>query len=338
MAQPRMQDVAEYAHVSKATVSRVLNHDPRVAEHLRLRVEEAIRVLGYHPNRAARRLRGTSNDVIGLIVTDIQNPYFTSVVRGVEDCAYANEMNIVLCNTDEDPRKQQRYIRVMQAEHVAGLLLVPSDTTSNEDVLLLRQANIPTILIDRTIPNVEMDAVAVDNVRGAFMATKHLIDLGYRRIAMIGGPAQTTTSKERYQGYEEALRAAGIPVNPPLVHTGDFKINSGYQIVLKMLASAHRPDAIFVANNMMTLGALRALREARVRVPDQMALVGFDDMMWSEELNPPLTAVSQPTYELGQEAVQLLLRRLKNPDAPFRTVTLQTRLMIRESCGAHLLR
>src|SRR5215213_2960286 len=146
MTTPRMKDVAEFAGVSKATVSRVLNRDPHVAEDLRVRVEDAIRTLGYHPNRAARRLRGTSNDVIGLVISDIQNPYFTSVARGVEDGAYANHMNIVLCNTDEDAAKQQRYLRVMQAERVAGLILVPSDTTGYEDVSHLRQANIPIIL------------------------------------------------------------------------------------------------------------------------------------------------------------------------------------------------
>jgi LacI family transcriptional regulator len=338
MTPPRMKEVADYAQVSKATVSRVLNRDPHVADALRLRVEEAIRVLGYQPNRAARRLRGTSTDVIGLIISDIQNPYFTSVVRGVEDAAYENHMNIVLCNTDEDPMKEQRYLSVMWAERVAGLIVVPSGNGIRNDLLRMRQANIPVVFMDRTLENFEVDAVTVDNIRGSFGAVKHLITIGYRRIGIIGGVLTTTTGKERLQGYRDALIEEGISLENELIKTGNFKIDGGYQVAAEFIASARPPEAIFIANNLMTLGALRALHETGIEIPGDMAVVGFDDMPWSGELCPPLTAVSQPTYELGQEAVHLLLRRLSMPDAPFRTVTLQTRLIVRESCGAQLRR
>jgi LacI family transcriptional regulator len=332
MGTPTLKDVANHAGVSRATVSRVLNNNPTVAEDLRLRVAAAIKDLGYQPNRAARRLRASSSDVLGLIISDIENPFFTSVVRGVEDSAYAYQMSVVLCNTDEDPEKQRMYLRVMQAEHVAGLIISP--TNVNEDFTELEQAGIPVILLDRRTDPYETDAVTIDNVAGAYLAVKHLIDLGHERIGMIGGSAHLTTGRERYEGYRKALNAAGIKVDEKLIRVGDFKIDSGYNLMRELITSPQPPSAVFAANNLMTLGALRALRELNVRVPEDMALIGFDDMPWASELCPPLTTISQPTYELGQETVQLLLRRLQNPNAPVRTVTLQPRLVIRESCGA----
>jgi DNA-binding LacI/PurR family transcriptional regulator len=334
MAAPTLKDVADHAQVSKATVSRVLNNNPRVAEELRARVLESIRLLGYQPNRAARRLRASVSDVLGLMISDIENPFFISVVRGVEDAAYANQMSVVLCNTDENPAKQQMYLRVMQAERVAGLIISP--TNVNEDFTELQQLGIPVILLDRRTDKFETDAVTIDNVGGAYLAVRHLIDLGYERIGTIGGSPHLTTGRERYEGYRKALNAAGLKIDEKLVKIGDFKTDSGYQLAIELIGLPRPPQAIFVANNLMTLGTLRALRENNVCVPDDMALVGFDDMPWSSELCPPLTAVSQPTYELGQETVHLLLRRLANPDAPVRTVTLQPRLIVRESCGAAL--
>jgi LacI family transcriptional regulator len=332
MTAPTLKDVADHAQVSRATVSRVLNNNPRVAEDLRARVLESIRLLGYQPNRAARRLRASSSDVLGLIISDIENPFFISVVRGVEDAAYASQMSVVLCNTDEDPVKQQMYLRVMQAERVAGLIISP--TSADEDFAELRQLGIPIILLDRRTDKFETDAVTIDNIGGAYLAVKHLIDLGYQRIGMIGGSPHLTTGRERYEGYRKALHAAGMKVDEKLIKVGNFKTDTGYALAKEFISSPQPPRAIFVANNLMTLGTLRALRDHGIRIPQEIALVGFDDMPWSSELCPPLTAVSQPTYELGQETVQLLLRRLADSDAPIRTVTLQPRLVIRESCGA----
>jgi LacI family transcriptional regulator len=334
MTAPTLKEVAEHAQVSKATVSRVLNNNSHVAEELRIRVLESIRLLGYQPNRAARRLRASVSDVLGLIISDIENPFFISVVRGVEDTAYVSQMSVVLCNTDENPAKQQMYLRVMQAERVAGLIISP--TNVNEDFTELRQLGIPVILLDRRTDKFETDAVTIDNVGGAYLAVKHLVDLGYERIGTIGGSPHLTTGRERYEGYRKALNAAGLKIDEKLVKIGDFKTDSGYQLASELINLPRPPQAIFVANNLMTLGALRVLRENNVRVPQDVALVGFDDMPWSSELCPPLTAISQPTYELGQETVNLLLRRLANPDAPIRTVTLQPRLIVRESCGAAL--
>ncbi len=317
-------------------MSRVLNSRATVAENLRARVLEAVEVLGYQPNRAARRLRANVSDVIGLLISDIENPFFISVVRGVEDAAYAHQMSIVLCNTDEDAAKQRMYLRVMQAERVAGLIVSPTHVDDGEVLTKFSRSGIPVVLLDRRVDHCELDAITVDNVHGAHIAVKHLIDLGYHRIGMIGGAMHLTTGRERHQGYQSALETACIPVDEALVRFGDFKTESGYRLACELVTSPNPPRALFVANNLMTLGALRALREMGLRVPDDTAIVGFDDMPWSTELCPPLTAVSQPAYELGWEAVHLLLHRIAVPDAPFRTVTLQTRLIVRESCGAAL--
>ena len=333
---PSPKDVAERAQVSQATVSRVLNNNPSVAEGLRVRVLQAVRDLGYQPNRAARRLRANTNDVLGLIISDIENPYFISVVRGVEDAAYAEQMSVVLCNTDEKPEKQRMYLQVMQAEQVAGLIIAPTHMEDGAELAPLIQAGMHMVLLDRRASNCKVDAVTVDNVGGAYDAVKHLIDLGYRRIGLVGGVPHLTTGKERNEGYCKALSDAGIEPDEAYIKIGDFKTESGYRLTHQLLASAPPPRAIFAANNLMTLGALRAIHERGLRIPEDVALVGFDDMPWSGELCPPLTAVAQPTYDLGQEAVRLLVRRLHDPHTSFNTVVLQTHLVIRESCGAKL--
>ncbi len=333
-----LKDVAASANVSHATVSRVLNNHPSVNAELRARVQDSIRKLGYQPNRAARRLRAQSSSVIGLIISDIQNPYFISIIRGIEDAAYAANMSIILCNSDEDVKKQAMYLNVMQAEHVAGLIFVPTPGTKASNLEALVQSGSALIVLDRMLDDINVDAVKVDNVRGAYNAVKHMIDLGYQRIGIIIASNEITTGRERYQGYMQALDDAGIPLDSSLVKYGDSRAESGYRLTHELIASNQPPEAIFAGNNMVTLGALRALRESGKRIPEDIALIGFDDMPWSGDLCPPLTAVSQPTYELGQEAVALLLRRIAQPSAPTRTVILETQLIQRESCGANLHR
>jgi len=336
MANVTIKDVASYAGVSKATVSRVLNNHAYVADDVRTRVQQAVDTLGYHPSRAARRLRANSSDILGLIIPDIENPLFQSLVRGVEDTAYAQQMNVVLCNTDDIPDKQKVYLRLMQAEQAAGVIVVPTHPDDRAVLEPVREAGMPIILLDREVANFEVDTVKVDNVHGAYVATRHLILLGYKRIAVIAGTQNLTPGHERLRGCYHALKDMGVAIDESLVKIGNFKIESGYDLTHELMKAAHPPDAIFVSNNLMTLGALRALHELSVRIPEDVALVGFDDMPWAGDLNPPLTAVAQPGYEMGQQAVQLLLRRLAQPDASFCKIMLQSRLIVRQSCGAHL--
>jgi DNA-binding LacI/PurR family transcriptional regulator len=332
MPKVKLQDVADYAHVSKATVSRVLNNHPTVASDIRDRVLDAVQILDYYPDRSARRLRKGTRDVIGVVISDIQNSYFQSVIRGVEDAAYAHQMHIVLCNTDEDTSRLNTYLRLLQEENVAGLIVSVTDAEHLELLHALQQNGTPIILIDRLIEGGSMDGVRVDNVDGARQAVQHLLHLDWQRIGILYPPV--ITGHERLQGYQAALNAAGITPDERLMRVGGYRVESAYQATIELLAAA--PDAIFAANSMISLGALRALRERGLRVPQEVALVGFDDMPWAQDLYVPLTTVAQPTYEIGQEAVRLLLRRISHPEAAFLTVTLRTRLVVRESCGIFL--
>jgi DNA-binding LacI/PurR family transcriptional regulator len=329
-----INDVARQAGVSKATVSRVINGNYPVSDELRERVQAAIIALGYQPNRAARRLRGNSSAILGIIIPDIQNPYFTSVVRGIEDAAYTRKMNVLLCNTDDDPVKQEAYLHVMRAERAAGLVLAPSFGIRAELLQQLQSTGMPIVLIDRLVPGLAIDTVMVDNVQGAYIATMHLVRLGYQRIGVIVGDQELTPGLQRYQGYQQALRESGHALTPDLVRIGHFKIESGYALGKELLQSPSRPDAIFAASNLITLGVLKAIRELKLRIPHDVAIVGFDDMAWAEELYSPLTTVAQPMYEVGQEAARLLFQRESQPTIPVRSIMLQASLVIRESCGA----
>lgn len=327
-----IQTVAEYAQVSRATVSRVLNNNPRVDPEIRDRVLEAARTLGYQPNRAARRLRMQSKDVIGVIISDIQNPYFTSVIRGIEDAAYTHQMNIVLCNSDEDSAKQQKYARVLQAESVAGLIISPAHAQDDLPFLEeLKRNGIVIIVLDRVVDGLPFDAVKVDNVEGAYAAVQHLIAQGRRHIGIIY--PDVITGRERHQGYRNALEDAGIGFDPSLAVAAGYTVESAYQATRELLRSGLTLDALFTGNDMATLGVMRACRESGVRIPQDIALAGFDDMPWADELYSPPTVVAQPTYDIGQQAVHLLRRRLEQPDAPAQVVVLQTQLVIRQSSG-----
>ena len=333
--QVTIQDVAQTAGVSRATVSRVLNRHPSVDDALRTRVETAIAALGYHPNPAARRLRANSSDVLGLMVPDIQNPVFVSVARGVEDEAYKHQLNVMLCNSDDNPAKQQAYLRILQAERAAGVIVVPTSVHDAPVLSEIRASGVPIVLVDRQVDDAMFDMVKVDNVRGAYIAVKHLLDLGYQRIAMITGLEDVTPGYERPLGYFEAMRHAGRPIDTELIRPGDFKDTSGYLQTLALMALPTPPDAIFSINSLTTIGVLRALRELGKRVPQDVALVGFDDLPFPEITTPMLTVVAQPSYEIGQQAVQFFIRRRRDPKASYMTVTLQPRLIVRESCGAH---
>ncbi len=336
MKRATIRDVANTAGVSVSTVSRVLNAHPAVDSSLQKRVLAAVEQLGYQPNRWAQRLRSEMSSVIGLVISDIENPFFTSIVRGVEDVAYNHQMTVFLCNTDEDPRKQERYVDVMAEERVAGVIIAPAHGDSLGALQKLRDSGIPVVLLDRDIGAQKIDAVLVDNVAGAYTATKHLISVNHRRIALVNGDTRIKTFADRYEGYRNALADANIKLNKNYVVEVHPKIERSQQATIDLLQMKPRLDAIFAANNLITIGALKALRQLKLKVPEEVALVGFDDMPWSSELYPSVTSIAQPTYELGREAAQLLMRRVQHADGFHQTITLHTRLIVRESCGAKL--
>ncbi len=325
----RMRDVALRAGVSAATVSRALNNHATVDPALAERVRRVAGDLGYEPNRVARSLRRRASSVWALVISDIENPFFTSVARGVEDVALDAGYSLVLCNTDENLVRERRYLDVVLAEQAAGVIIAPaSDRT---DVSLLTDHHVPVVTIDRRIRGVDVNTVVVDNYAGARHATSHLLASGYRRVACISGPAKLTTAAERRKGYAGALRAAGREVDRRYIRQTDYRVEGGHAAAVDLFDLPEPPDALFVANNLMAAGAMRALRERGIDVPGSVGVVGFDDSPWAPLMAPALTIVEQPTYQLGAEAATLLLRRLRGEtDAP-QVITLPTRLCVRDS-------
>lgn len=333
MVSPTSHDVAKKAGVSVATVSRVLNDSPHVRPSVKRKVLRAVKALNYQPNRTAQRLRAKRSQVIGLIISDIQNPFFTAAVRGIEDVAYHNGYSLVLCNSDEDPEKEKLYVDVMRAEAVAGVIIA-SASEAEPQIGDLLDACIPVVALDRRIKDRRVDSVLTTNVQGAYAAVAHLIGLGHRCIGFIGLPLTRTTGRERFEGYQRALRENNLPVVRARIRIADAKQQGGYAATLDLLTTQPRLTALFAANNLTTLGALAAIRERGLRIPDDISIVGFDDMPWATLLQPPLTAIAQPTYELGQQAAELLLARLKDPGKPVSHVQLNTTLIVRGSTGA----
>jgi LacI family transcriptional regulator len=322
-------DVAKRAGVSPATVSRVLNGQ-RVDKALTERVHQATAELGFRRNALARNLRRSSTTLWAVIVSDIGNPFFTSLVRGVEDAAQAAGYSVVLCNTDESLKKEADYLSVAASEQMAGVIISPASERSS-DVSTVLEAKMPVVTIDRSIRSAQLDSVRVDNVQGAAEATAHLLAAGYRRVACITGPRRATTASQRLKGYERAHRAVGIAVDRELVRHADFRQQGGYDAMSALLALPTPPDAVFVGNNPMTVGVLTCLADNGIEIPTGMGIVGFDDTPWAQLVRPSLSVVEQPTYDVGQTAGHLLIQRIAQPSRPPSTVVLPTSLTVRQS-------
>ncbi len=322
-------DVALEAKVSPATVSRVLNGND-VTPDLAERVRAAVERLEYRPNSVARSLRRRRSAVWGLIISDIENPFFTEMVRGVEDVAQASGYSVVLCNSDEDLTKEARYVDVIVDERMAGAIVSPASERESDFSSLLERG-ISVVGIDRRLGHDGADTVLVDNLLGAGLATGHLLEQGWRRVACITGQTRVTTAAERLEGYRRALGRARVRFDSKLVVEADFKQEGGRRAALQLLDRAKPPDALFVANNLMCLGALEALRERGLELATDIGLASFDDMAWAELLRPRLTTVAQPTYEMGREAARLLLARIHGDGGAPRQVVLAPTLHVRDS-------
>jgi len=267
------------------------------------------------------------------MIPDIQNPFFSDVARGVEDFAYANDYAVILCSSDEQVDKQNFYLNTMLSEYVDGIILPP---ISGENALVTKLSlkyNVPIVCIDRRFEGAELDTIVVDNRDGAFMAVEHLIRLGHRRIGIITGLSTLSSIKERRLGFMEALSVHDIPLLPHMLREGDSRYESGKNEAGVLLDMKSPPSALFVCNNLMTLGAFEAIHQRGVQVPGELSLIGFDDMPWAPSLHPPLTAIRQPSYKLGYQAAEMLLDRIRNPHRPTTTVVLPSILIERQSCG-----
>ncbi|MEW2384011.1 LacI family DNA-binding transcriptional regulator [Micromonospora sp. NPDC047707] len=322
-------DVAQQARVSPATVSRVLNGRTSVDSDMADRVRQAMRELDYRPNAVARSLRRSRTSLWAVIISDIGNPFFTSMVRGVEDVAQGAGFSVVLCNSDEDPEKESRYVAAALAERMAGVIISSSGRPTG--ITRLVKAGIPVVAIDRQPRGAAVDTVLVDNTHGAELATAHLLDNGYRRVACITGPRRISTATQRLRGYQRALRSRGVPVKDDLIRFADFREEGGYQAMASLLAATEPPDAIFATNNLMTVGAVECLVDRGIAVPAACGVIGFDDIPWAHLVKPSLSTVSQPTYDLGRTAAMLLTERIANAAKAPSTVTLHTGLQVRES-------
>jgi LacI family transcriptional regulator len=329
---PTIKDVARKAGVAPITASRVINNSGYVSDGTRRRVEAAIEELGYVPNRVARSLRSKQTHTLALVLTDITNPFWTTVARGVEDVASEKGFNVMLCNTDETEAKEYDYVRVLLQKQVDGFLLVPAHSAARSVDLIVKQG-VPLVVLDREV------ATPVDNVRsdsegGAHQLTRHLIELGHRRIAMLTGPEVVSTAVERVAGYRRALIETGLTVDENLIIYGTFTQEGGYRMAHQMLARSPRPTALFAANNFIAIGAFKALREAGMQVPEDVALVAFDDLPSTFALEPFLTVAAQRAYDMGRQATQRLLDHLgaEPPSAP-KEIVLPTDLIVRRSSG-----
>ncbi len=328
-----LTDVARHAKVSTATVSRVINNSDKVTPETNAAVQRSMAQLGFKPNRVARRLRQRTGvrHLLGLIIPDIQNPFYAEMARGVEDIAYAHRFAVMLCNSDENLAKEEFYIDVLRAESVDGIILPPISET-DPVVHKLIEAGVPVVTVDRSLAQRAVDKVVVDNRRGAREAVEYLIKLGHRRIGLITGRLDVSTSRERLRGFKEAMSAHNIPLRENYIRGGDFKQSSGRALAEELLGLSPPPTAFFVLNNLMTMGALEAIHRRKLRIPKDIAIIGFDDLPWAEALDPPLTVVRQPAYEVGQAAAKLLLDRLSDPLKAVTHLRLPSKLVIRNSC------
>jgi LacI family transcriptional regulator len=327
-----VHDVAKQAGVAPITVSRVINNSGYVSQSTKERVEAAVKELGYVPNTLARGLRSKQTKTLALILTDITNPYFTLMARGVEDVAGESGYTVVYCNTDESEAKEEKYANIMAQRQVDGVLLVPACGNAKA-IRFLESNGVIVVVLDRRVSGVETDFVCSDSESGAKSLIKLLIGLGHRKIAMITGPKDVSTSADRVTGYQQALTEAGLNENE-LVYYGAYNQQSGYELTHQAMNHTPRPTAIFGANNFITIGIIKALHDLSLDVPGDVSVVGFDDLPESMLVRPFLTVARQPAYEMGRLATELLLKRISGGlSEDCQEIILRAEIIERESIG-----
>ena len=321
-----MHQIADLAKVSLGTVSHVVNGSAAVREPLRKRVLDAISLLGYQPSQLARALRTNSTNIIGMIIPDIGNPFFPAVVRGVEDVAYQHSYRLVLCNTDNDPVKETSYVNELKTYLPAGLVVIPTTETD-----LRGLSDRPIVCVDRKPEQWTGDTVTVANEEGCYRATKYLLQMGHKNVSMIGGPRYFTNAVERLSGFRRALREHEIAIAPEYIQESPFSREGGHTAALRLLRLIPRPSAIMAGNDLIALGVLSAARELNLRCPQDVSVMGFDGLDFTDFTEPALSTVYQSGYQLGTTAARLLLNRIEDPDRPAQRMVLDVELRIRNS-------
>jgi LacI family transcriptional regulator len=328
-------DIAEKAGVSAMTVSRVINNTGRISEATRKRVKKVMDELHYIPNSMARSLVLQKTKILSLLITDITNPFYTTLARGAEDAALRAGYRLLFANSDEDYAKEKGYVDMMLSTRVDGVLFAPTGDHSLENLLQLQKHNIPFVVLDREIPGIEADLVLGDSKEGARKLVEHLIELGHRRIAMINGSPDVSTARLRYTGYREAHLLNGLAVEDSLVIHRNFRDFQDESALDALIHHENPPTAIFAANNMLAIGAIQALRKRGLQVPRDLSVVCFDDFGHTDVLNPFLTVASQPAYQFGALGMQLLIERIEGEATQeHRKMILPSELLIRSSTQA----
>ncbi|ADT85795.1 DNA-binding transcriptional regulator CytR [Vibrio sp. Vb2880] len=327
-----MKDVAQLAGVSTATVSRALMNPEKVSASTRKRVEEAVLEAGYSPNSLARNLRRNESKTIVAIVPDICDPYYTEIIRGIEDAAMEHGYLVLLGDSGQQKKRESSFVNLVFTKQADGMLLLGTDLPF--DVSKPEQKNLPPMVMAcEFAPELELPTVHIDNLTSAFEAVNYLTQMGHKRIAQIAGPEAAVLCQFRQQGYQQALRRAGISRNPTYSTIGDFTFESGAKAVRQLMALPEPPTAIFCHNDTMAIGAIQEAKRLGMRVPQDLSVVGFDDIQFAQYCDPPLTTISQPRYEIGRQAMLMMLELLRGHDVRAGSRLLDTQLVIRESAA-----
>lgn len=335
MKHATLKDVAARVGVSYQTVSKVLNNRGEVSEETRDRIFQAVEEIGYRPNAIARSLKTSRSQIIGLVVPNILSPAWSVMTRGVEDAAAESGFQTMICDTDEKWQVEEESITVFLERRVDGLIIASCSKRDQSQLASLLQPGPPVVLLDRRVKGLKADTVVSDNRAGAYEATLHLLRAGRKRIGIVTLSLDISTGRERLEGYKAALRDFGAAVDKGLITVGGSLLRDGYSNVLTLWKRGSHPDALLVCSHGMTIGALAALKEMKLRVPQDVAIIGFDDTPWGEYLDPPLTVVAQPLYEMATTATRLLLERIHGikKHGEVREVVLKSQLIVRKSCG-----
>jgi DNA-binding LacI/PurR family transcriptional regulator len=325
------RDVAKKARVSIATVSRSINSKGYVSPGVRDRINRAILDLGYKPNLVARSLKLKKTRTIGLIFPDIENPFFISLVKKAEEVAHRNNYSVILCNTENKAEKEKMYIDVLLGRIIDGFIIIPSLSTNPQMYAALKKEK--AVFVDRTSGMKEEICITLDNVDGVMLAVDHLAGLGHRRIGVVNVPLDITTGLDRYEGYKKGLATHGVALDMEIVRFADFTPEAACAKTIEILKGQRPPTALLPMSGPTTIGSLRAVRELRLKVPDDISIVGFDEFTYAELLNPPLTTISQPAYDFGSIATETLLKLVRGKRVKTGRIELKPRLIVRESCG-----
>lgn len=331
---PTLKEVASLAQVSTATVSNVINNTKHVSESVKKQVFDAMEALNYKPNEIAKSLRVKQSRLIGILISDISNDFISKVVKGIENTLSEIGYNVLLCSTDSDFEKEKEYLNVFMGKRIDGLIISSSGTGDYEHYEDLIKAKVPVVFLNRCPDHLPSNMVMTNNIKGAYIATEHLIKHGHKKIGIITGPLHFSTGRDRFIGYQRALDDYGIPFKKEFVLEGCFNIESGYELTKKLFEEKMDLEALFISNNSMSLGAYKYIKEQGIKIPDEIAIYGYDDPEWADIVDPPLSGIKQPAYQLGVYAAKKIVDTVQGNCTETRGIKyLDPEMVVRKSCG-----